>query len=77
MQTSGLAGVQMRGFSMSITSFGRKAGAALAAAILASMLAGCISDAGVAPSLTSSDSGRAGELRYYGGPKSPMWPAQP
>ena len=62
---------------MSITSFMRKAGVVLAATVLASMLAGCISDAGVSPSLTSPDGGRTGELRYYGGPKSPMWPAQP
>jgi hypothetical protein len=38
---------------------------------LTAALAGCVSDAG-APAAQSSGT----HLRYYGGPKSPMWPAQ-
>ena len=38
---------------------------------LSAALAGCISDA-VAPARQSSGT----QLRYYGGPKSPMWSAQ-
>ncbi|WP_315837947.1 hypothetical protein [Bradyrhizobium prioriisuperbiae] len=59
-----------------MTLFIRRVGVALAISVLASMLAGCISDAGVSPAATSSY-GHNTELRYYGGPKSPMWPAQP
>jgi phosphoribosylcarboxyaminoimidazole (NCAIR) mutase len=39
-----------------------------AVAGLTAALAGCVSDA-AAPSVGSSDV----QLRYYGGPKSPMW----
>ena len=35
-------------------------------------VAGCVSDAG-APAAVDQTSH---ELRYYGGPKSPMWPSQ-
>lgn len=47
--------------------------AALAlAAGLGALLAGCVSDA-AAPAASGSSST---QLRYYGGPKYPMWPAQ-
>jgi hypothetical protein len=39
---------------------------------LCAALAGCVSDMGAQ---TSPESG-SNQLRYYGGPKSPMWPSQ-
>ena len=46
--------------------------AVLAAVVgLCAALAGCVSDA-AAPASQSSGT----QLRYYGGPKSPMWPAE-
>jgi hypothetical protein len=39
---------------------------------LCAALAGCVSDMGAQ---TSAESG-SNQLRYYGGPKSPMWPSQ-
>lgn len=62
---------------MSITLFMLRAGTALAVTVLACMLTGCISDAGVSPAVTSQYDSQTPPLRYYGGPKSPMWPAQP
>jgi hypothetical protein len=44
----------------------------LAVAALCSAVAGCVSDMG-AP--TAENSGSS-QLRYYGGPKYPMWSAQ-
>jgi hypothetical protein len=48
----------------------RRIGTVLAAAALCSVAAGCAGDAGVA---TSGKSDGSGQMRYYGGPKSPMW----
>jgi anti-sigma factor RsiW len=48
----------------------RRIGSVLAAAALCSAAAGCAGDAGVA---TSGKSDGSGQMRYYGGPKSPMW----
>jgi hypothetical protein len=39
---------------------------------LCAALAGCVSDM---EAQTSAQSG-SNQLRYYGGPKSPMWPSQ-
>jgi hypothetical protein len=49
----------------------RKIVAFTAIAGVCSALAGCVSDT-AAPAAQSSGT----QLRYYGGPKSPMWPAQ-
>jgi hypothetical protein len=50
---------------------GRRAGIAIAA--LCAAVAGCSSDIGA----TASDKADGhGQLRYYGGPKSPMWSGQ-
>jgi hypothetical protein len=49
----------------------RKIAVLAAIAGLTAALAGCVSDAS-APAAQSSGT----QLRYYGGPKSPMWPAQ-
>jgi len=49
----------------------RKIAVIVAIAGLTAALAGCVSDAS-APAAQSSGT----QLRYYGGPKSPMWPAQ-
>jgi len=46
----------------------RRIGTVLAAAALCSAAAGCADTGGMA---TKSDGG--GQMRYYGGPKSPMW----
>lgn len=45
-----------------------------AAASLCVAVAGCVSDIEAATSQKSDGSG--GQLRYYGGPKSPMWSSQ-
>ncbi|MGO4716609.1 hypothetical protein [Bradyrhizobium sp. 2TAF24] len=45
-------------------------GLLLAAATLAGLLSGCISDTG--PQSIGND-----QLRYYGGPKEPRWPVTP
>jgi hypothetical protein len=47
----------------------RRMAAMLALAALCGTLAGCVSDMG-APTAASSD---GNQLRYYGGPKYPMW----
>jgi hypothetical protein len=46
----------------------RRIGTVLAAAALCSATAGCADTAG----MTSKSDG-SGQMRYYGGPKSPMW----
>lgn len=57
---------------MTDTRLGRKIAAMIALAGLGACLAGCVSDLGAA----SSDSSGTHLMRYYGGPKSPMWPSQ-
>jgi hypothetical protein len=50
---------------------GRRAGIAIA--VLCAAVGGCSSDIGA----TASDKADGhGQLRYYGGPKSPMWSGQ-
>jgi hypothetical protein len=49
----------------------RKIALALMAAGLCAALAGCASDTGA-----QSAGQRSSQLRYYGGPKYPMWPSQ-
>lgn len=49
----------------------RKIALALVAAGLCAVLAGCASDTGA-----QSAGQRSSQLRYYGGPKYPMWPSQ-
>jgi hypothetical protein len=50
----------------------RKFGIVLAVLALCAAVAGCVSDM-AAPTAENSGSG---QLRYYGGPKSPMWSSQ-
>jgi hypothetical protein len=50
----------------------RRIGIVLAVVALCATVAGCISDIG-AP--TAENSGTS-QMRYYGGPKSPMWSGQ-
>ncbi len=45
----------------------------VAVAALCAAVAGCVSDMGAA---TSQTAGGSDQLRYYGGPKSPMWSGQ-
>jgi hypothetical protein len=57
---------------MIASALSRRIGVVLAVAALCAAVAGCVSDMG-AP--TAENSGN-NQLRYYGGPKSPMWSAQ-
>jgi hypothetical protein len=50
----------------------RKIGVMLVVAALCATVAGCVSDMG-AP---SAENPSGGALRYYGGPKYPMWAGQ-
>lgn len=43
---------------------------ALTLAVAGAGLAGCVSDLGA----TTATSATSHQMRYYGGPKSPMWP---
>jgi hypothetical protein len=58
--------------AMDVSKLTRKIAAVVAVAVLCAALAGCVSDMGAQ---TSAQSGSK-QLRYYGGPKSPMWPSQ-
>jgi hypothetical protein len=51
----------------------RKIGMMIAVAALCAAVAGCASDLGAA---TSEKPDGGGQLRYHGGPKSPMWSGQ-
>ena len=46
-------------------------GTLVALAGLGASLAGCVSDLGP----TTGEASASPQMRYYGGPKSPMWPA--
>jgi hypothetical protein len=48
-------------------------GTFVAVVALFAAVAGCISDIGATTSQTADGNG---QLRYYGGPKSPMWSGQ-
>jgi predicted small secreted protein len=56
---------------MAISKMNRRIAVAVAVVVLCATLSGCISD------MTTSSAHNTGDahLRYYGGPKSPMWPA--
>jgi hypothetical protein len=56
---------------MSAASLKRKMAFVSAVAGLCCALAGCAADIGAQPATPTSH-----PLRYYGGPKSPMWPSQ-
>jgi hypothetical protein len=51
----------------------RRIAGALAVVALCAITAGCAVDVG---NTRSDGSGGSGQLRYYGGPKSPMWMGQ-
>jgi hypothetical protein len=58
---------------MTASALTRRIGITMATVALCAAVAGCISDAqAAAPAKTD---GKA-KLRYYGGPKSPMWRSQ-
>jgi hypothetical protein len=59
---------------MSESALARRIRIMIAAAALCAAVAGCVSDMGAATSQKSDGGG--GQLRYYGGPKSPMWSSQ-
>jgi hypothetical protein len=54
----------------------RPAGILLAAAALCVAVAGCVGDTGTSMSGASQWPGDSPTMRYYGGPKSPMWASQ-
>jgi hypothetical protein len=60
----------LKGGHKMISALARRLATFAAIAGLGALLAGCVSDA-AAPASQSSGT----QLRYYGGPKSPMWPA--
>jgi hypothetical protein len=51
----------------------RRVGIVVAIAALCAAVAGCAADSGAT---TSPKADGNGQLRYYGGPKSPMWSGQ-
>jgi hypothetical protein len=51
----------------------QKTGIFVAVVAVCASVAGCISDIGAT---TSQTAGGRDQLRYYGGPKSPMWSGQ-
>jgi hypothetical protein len=53
----------------------RSIGIALAVAALCASVAGCISDGGTSLSSASQGPSNGVTMRYYGGPKYPMWPS--
>ena len=57
---------------MTGTRLGRRIAAMVALAALGVSLASCVSDLGP----TSADTTSTHQMRYYGGPKAPMWPSQ-
>jgi hypothetical protein len=58
---------------MAASALKQKLGILVAVAALCAAVAGCISDIGATTSQTADGNG---QLRYYGGPKSPMWSGQ-
>jgi hypothetical protein len=54
----------------------RPAGILLAAVALCVAVAGCVGDTGTSMSGASQWPGDSPTMRYYGGPKSPMWASQ-
>jgi hypothetical protein len=54
----------------------RSIGIVLAVAALCAAAAGCISDTGTSLSGAAQSPSDGGTMRYYGGPKSPMWSSQ-
>ena len=52
--------------------FGWKIATMIALAGFGVSLAACVSDLGAA----TADNSSTYQMRYYGGPKSPMWPSQ-
>ena len=54
----------------------RSIGIVFAVAALCASVAGCTSDSGASLSAASQSPGDSGTMRYYGGPKSPMWSSQ-
>jgi hypothetical protein len=54
----------------------RSIGIALAVTALCAAVGGCIGDTGTSMSGAAQWPGDSPTMRYYGGPKSPMWPSQ-
>jgi hypothetical protein len=54
----------------------KSAGTLLAVAALCVAVAGCVSDTGTSMSGATQWPGDSPTMRYYGGPKSPMWASQ-
>jgi hypothetical protein len=54
----------------------QRIGTFVAVVALCATVAGCISDVGATTGAATSQTGDSSQLRYYGGPKSPMWSGQ-
>ena len=54
------------------SAFGPRAAIVIAVTALGATLAGCSSDSAA----TTQKPEGSGQMRYFGGPKSPMWPGQ-
>jgi hypothetical protein len=62
---------------MTASALKQKIGIFVAVVALCATVAGCISDIGATTGATTSQTaGGSDQLRYYGGPKSPMWSGQ-
>ena len=57
---------------MTASTLVRRIGIIIAAVALCAATAGCVSDMEAA----ANESKGSGQLRYFGGPKSPMWSGQ-
>ncbi len=58
---------------MTAIALARRIGLGIAAIALFAAMAGCVGNTEAAPSKKTKSSS---QMRYYGGPKSPMWPSQ-
>jgi hypothetical protein len=64
--------IAVNAFLTIASAFGPGAAIVIAVAALGATLSGCSSDSAA---MTQKPEG-SGQMRYFGGPKSPMWPGQ-
>jgi hypothetical protein len=67
------AQLRRRDATVTASALRQRIGIVIAVAVLCAAVAGCASDIGAT---TSEKTDGNGQLRYYGGPKSPMWSGQ-
>lgn len=71
-QIGGAQPVAIDPFLTIASAFGPRAAIVIAIAALGATLAGCSSDSAA---MTQKPEGKS-QMRYFGGPKSPMWPGR-